>query len=169
METFEALMTRRSIRKYEDRPVPPELVEEILRAAMAAPTAGNGQPWEFVVITDRKLMAELAEIHENGSMIKDAPLGILVCGNLDRDVYQGFWVQDCSAAIENLLLAAHALGLGAVWTAVYPLGDRPAVFAQKLHLPEQVVPLALIPIGWPGETLPPEDRYDPAKVHRNVW
>ena len=169
MDTIEALMTRRSIRQYTAAPVPDALVEEILRAAMAAPSAANAQPWQFVIFTDRALIEELAAIHPAGGMLKDAALGILICGDLAREVYAGFWVQDCSAAVENLLLAAHARGLGAVWIGIYPMESGVSVIRKRFGLPDSIIPLALVPIGWPAEELPGEDRYDPARVHRNGW
>ncbi len=169
METLEAIRTRRSIRQYTSQPVPEEMVEELLRAAMAAPSAGNEQAWQFVVISDREILGSIPRIHPYCQMAAQAPVAILVCGDLSRQKHQGYWVQDCSAAIQNLLLAAHARGLGAVWTGIYPVEERVKAFREMMGLPPEVVPLALIPVGWPAEAPPPEDRYDPARVHRDRW
>jgi nitroreductase len=144
-------------------------VEKLLRAAMMAPSAGNQQPWEFIVLTDRALLDEMPGIHPYCQMIRQAPVAVLVCGNVAREKHPGYWPQDCSAAITNLLLAAHALGLGAVWTGIYPRDERVQEFRAKFGLPEHVVPLALIPIGWPAETPPQPERHAPERVHRNTW
>ena len=114
MELMEALRTRRSIRKFEDREVPEAMVRQMLDAAMMAPSAGNAQPWQFVVVTGRERLDAMADIHPHIRMVTQATLGILVCGDLSQEKYPGYWVQDCSAAMQNLLLAAHGLGLGAV-------------------------------------------------------
>ena len=116
MDTLTAIHTRRSIRKYTDQPVTPEQVRTLLAAAMAAPSAGNQQPWQFVVVTDKDLLAQVGLLHPHVHMAPKAPLGILVCGDTRAEKYAGYWVVDCSAAVQNLLLAAHDLGLGAVWT-----------------------------------------------------
>lgn len=170
METLEALFTRRSIRDYTPQAVPDELVQELLAAAMQAPSAGNQQPWHFVVVTERQQLDALAEVLPFGKMLKNAPLGIVVCADLALEKYAGFWMQDCSNATMNLLLAAHALGLGAVWVAIYPVEDRMAGAKQLLGLPEQVVPLCVVPFGYPAtRPEPPARRYDDARLHHNHW
>ena len=142
MDALEAIRTRRSIRKYEDKPVPEELVQSILAAAMSAPSANNTQPWHFVVITDRKLLAEVPKINPYAKMARNAPLAILVCGDVTLKQVPGYWVVDCAAAVENLLLAAHALGLGAVWTGVYPRQQRMDGLRRLLAAPVGYVLLA---------------------------
>jgi len=170
METFEAIFTRRSIREYTPQAVPDELVQELLATAMQAPSAGNQQPWHFIVVTERKQLDALADVLPFGKMLQAAPLGIVVCVDLKLERYSGFWVQDCSAATQNLLLAAHARGLGAVWVGVYPLEERVAGLKQVLGLPEQVVPLCVVPIGYPAtRPEPPERRYDESRLHHNHW
>lgn len=169
MDTLEAIRTRRSIRKYQDRPVPEELVRQVLAAAMSAPSARNAQPWQFVVIDDRRLLGEIPQINRNAWMAPDAPLGILVCGELALEKSAGYWVVDCAAAAENLLLAAHAVGLGAVWTGVYPRQQRIDGLHELLGLPEGVVPHTLILLGYPAEQPKSEDRYRADRVHRNGW
>ena len=169
MDALEAIHTRRSIRKYEDKPVPQQLVKAILAAAMSAPSSCNAQPWRFGIITDRKLLEQIPEINSHAAMAKDAPMAILVCGDMLLEEYSGYWVVDCAAAVENLLLAAHAHGLGAVWTGVYPRQDRMEGFSRLLNLPEEVMPHSLIALGYPAEQLPREDRYKEERVYFNRW
>jgi nitroreductase len=169
MELMEAIHTRRSIRKFEQRPVPDELVKEILAAAMSAPSAGNQQPWHFVVITDRDILAKTPAINPYAAMAREAPLAILIGADLALEKYPGYWVQDCSAAVQNMLLAAHGKGLGAVWTGIYPLPDRVEGFKKLCNLPEKVIPLALVVMGYPAQTLKPENRFRPDRIHRNTW
>jgi nitroreductase len=163
MDAMEAILTRRSIRKYTAQAVSDELIKELLQAAMSAPSAGNQQDWQFVVVRSRQMLDELGKVHPYAP-IGGAPLAILVCGDLQRESHQGFWTQDCAAATQNLLLAAHAKGLGAVWCGCYPREARAAGLRKLLGLPEHVVPLALVVIGYPAEKKGREDRYDPAKV-----
>ncbi len=151
------------------RAVPPELIDKVLRAAMAAPSAGNQQPWHFVVIDDRALLDEIARFHPYAGMLKQAPTAIIVCGDASLEQHQGYWVQDCSAAIENLLLAAHALALGAVWVGVYPREERVARMQELLGIPAEVTPLGLVALGYPAEQPEPADRFNRARIHRNGW
>ncbi len=164
------IMTRTSIRQYTDEPVSKADVETMLRAGMAAPTAVNRQPWHFVAVTDKAKLAELAG--RRGGMIKQAGVVIVVCGNMDKAMQgpaQAFWVQDCSAATENILLAANALGLGAVWTGCYPMDDRIAEVSKALKLPETIVPLCVIAIGHPAEQPTPKDKWKPENVSYNEF
>jgi len=169
MEALEAILTRRSVRRYTPQPVPDPLIQEILTAAMRAPSAGNEQAWQFMVITERRLLDEIPRFHPYADMLRQASVAILVCGDLRLEKYKGYWVQDCAAATQNLLLAAHAKGLGAVWVGIYPKEDRVERMRGLLGLPQHVVPMALVPLGYPAEQIPVEERYDPAKVHRNRW
>jgi len=169
MDALEAIHTRRSIRKYADRPVPDELVQKLLSAAMSAPSAWNTQPWHFVVITDRKLLAQIPKVNPYAAMAKGAPLAILVAGDVTLKQVPGYWVVDCAAAVQNLLLAAHALGLGAVWTGVYPRQERMEGFRRLLSLPENVAAHSLIVLGYPAETLAREDRFKQERVHHDRW
>jgi len=169
MHTPAAIRTRRSIRRFQPRPVANDLRETLLRAAMAAPTAGNAQTWDFLLIDDPAQLAAASTVHGGATFLKDAPLGILVCGDPRREKMPGFWVQDCSAAAEHILLAAHALELGGCWIGLHPLADMVAKIRTQFGIPEAVVPLALIAVGHPAEALPPEDRYDTTKLHLNHW
>jgi nitroreductase len=168
METLETIHTRRSIRKYQAKPVPDELIQKILAAAMSAPSAVNTQPWEFIVITDKDLLEECTQIHPHAQMAREAPVAILVCGDLDR-AHEGFWVQDCAAATQTMLLAIQDLGLGAVWTGIYPREKRVKGFQKLLNLPKNIIPFALVPIGYPAQESRKEDRFDPKKIHTNQW
>jgi len=169
METLEAIHTRRSIREYQEKPVPQELVTELLKAAMAAPSAGNQQPWEYLVITDREILKECPRINPHPEMALKAPLGIMVCGSLEGRRFPKYWVVDCAAAVQNILLAAHAFGLGAVWTGVCPDEERMAQFGDLLGLPETVKAHTLILLGYPVELPPRQDRFKPERVHYNEW
>ncbi|PLV57352.1 nitroreductase family protein [Thermotoga sp. SG1] len=160
---------RRSIRKYQKKDVPDELVKEVIRAAMHAPSACNQQPWHFVVIKDAETRKKVAEIHPHAKMILEAPVAILVCGDPSLEKCKGFWVQDCSAAVENLLLRAAELGLGAVWCGVYPREDRVKSFQKLLGIPDHVIPFALVPMGYPAEQPILEDRFKPERIHYEKW
>lgn len=166
-ELIDTILSRRSIRKYSAKPASEKDVRSLLEAAMAAPSASNRKPWHFVVITERKKLDELADKHPYGKMLFEAPLCIAVCG--DPEISKRYWVQDCSAATENLLLAAVALGLGAVWLGVHPSEEREAEVRRALGLPEAIVPLNLISIGHPAEKKEPRTQYDEARVHRELW
>lgn len=166
---MKAIFERRSIRKYAKQAITAEQTKNLLSAAMSAPSAGNEQPWEFVIIDDRVLLDSIPEIHPYAHMLKEAQLAILVCGDLRRERHHGFWIQDCSAAAENILIAAQAEGLGAVWLGIYPDNGRVEKFRNKFSLPQEVVPLCLIPIGVPAETKLTGDRYIAERVHNNTW
>lgn len=169
MDVFEAMETRRSIRKYTDQAVSDEAVERMLSAAMMAPSAGNAQPWQFVVVRDRGKLEKVKDYNPYAAMAENAPVAVLVCGDLHLEKYQGFWVQDCSAAVQNLLLAAHAMGLGAVWTGVYPMESRVKGFRDLFDLPDPVIPLALVVIGHPDQKIPSKSRFKADRVHRDGW
>lgn len=166
---MDAVFKRRSIRKYTDQPVKGEVVEHLLKAAMAAPSANNQQPWEFIVIDDRKLLDKIPDIHPYAKMALQAQVAIVVCGDLNREKSKGHWSQDCAAATENILVEVAALGLGAVWCGIYPREERQEEFRKLFAIPESVIPFAVIPIGHPAEHKDPSERYDPIRVHRNGW
>ena len=163
------VLSRRSIRKYTDTPVDDDVVERLLRAAMAAPSAGNQQPWQFVVLRDREAMRAITDVHPYSKMLPQAPVAVLVCGDPARCKWPQMWEQDCAAATENLLVEAELLGLGAVWLGVHPLAERVEGIRGLLGIPETVVPFALVPIGHPAERKAPADRFDAARVHHDRW
>lgn len=169
MDALTAIMGRRSIRQYTDEPVTDEQLETLLRAAMAAPSARNQQTWRFIVVRDDAQRLALSEATPYASMIARAPLGLVVCGDSRVEARPGYWTQDCSAAIENLLVAAHATGLGAVWIGVHPIEERVANVRRICGIPDEVMPMSMIAIGHPAETKPPSERYEPAYVHRERW
>lgn len=168
---IENIMTRTSIRKYKDQPVEQEKIDIMLKAAMAAPTAVNLQPWHFIVIDDKNTLKLLS-----GQQPNNAPLMIAVCGDTNKTTMPDgkgklpdFWVQDVSAATENLLLAAHAQGLGAVWTSVYPVMERVAEVANVLNCPENIIPLAVVRIGYPDESPEPKDKFKQENISYNKF
>ena len=179
---LDVIMTRTSIRNFTGDPVSKEQLETILKAGMAAPTAMNGQPWRFVVVTDKDRIAELFGGGPRSGMFTTAGAVIVVCGQTtmmrkpfgqpdgpETEMPNMFWYEDCSAAAENILLAAHALGLGAVWTAGYPAQERIAPLAAALGLPANVVPLCIIPLGVPAENPEPKDKWKPENIHWEQW
>lgn len=167
----EMIMTRTSVRSYDStRIVSAEQVDTLMRAAMAAPTAMNKQPWQFVVIDDRAVLDTISARFPNISMAAGASIAVAVCGDMSLAIEgdgRPYWIQDCSAATENLLLAAHAMGLGAVWCGIYPIEERVKEMSALLELPENVVPLALVPVGYPSGSPQPKDKFKPERVHQN--
>jgi nitroreductase len=149
--------------------VPDELIMKILEAAMSAPSAANEQPWHFIVIRDRKILEDIPRFHPYSGMLRQAQIAILVCGDMRLDKADGYWVQDCSAASENILIAAHASGLGAVWTGIFPREERVTNMRTLLGIPDDVIPLSLIPIGYPDEMKPPARRFDESRIHTDRW
>jgi nitroreductase len=169
METLEAIKTRRSIRKFKPQPISREIVKELLEAAMFAPSAGNEQPWQFIVLDDRKILNQVPTLCPTAAMCRQSAVAVLVCGDKSLERYLEFWVQDCSAAVVNLLLAAHALGLGAVWAGIYPLKDRVEGFRRMFGLTDDITPFALVPLGFPDQEPAQPERYKEERVHYNGW
>ncbi|WP_028585860.1 nitroreductase family protein [Desulfogranum mediterraneum] len=165
------IFSRRSIRSFTEQAVSDELVEDLLQAAMAAPSAKKKDPWHFLVIRDRQRLRAMARIQPYGRMLRQAPLGILVCGDIELALDQelSFMLQDLSAAMENLLLAANVLGLGACWVGVHPRKERMSGLAELFGLPERIIPVAAVALGWPAKTAEARTRYNPARVHREEW
>jgi len=163
------IFERRSIRKYSKLPISDSDIENLLRAAMAAPSAGNQQPWEFILIKDKNILADITKIHPYSQMLKEAQLAIVVCADLDKEKLSGYWVQDCSAATENILIESQHLGLGSVWLGVYPREDRVKGIKELLNLPVRVLPLSIVSLGYPAEKKEPSNRYDNLRIHINKW
>ncbi len=166
------ILSRTSVRSFLDKAVEQEKVEKLLRAGMAAPSAVNKQPWHFVVVTDRKVLDALGDANPNAGFIKKAPLAIVVCGDMTKALSGGgrdFWIQDCSAATENILLAAVGMGLGATWTGTYPAQERCEAVASVLNLPETMIPLNTIVIGYPNGTPQPKDKWNEGNVSYEVF
>ncbi len=171
-DTLAVIASRASVRSYDTgRTLPDETIEKLLRAAMAAPTARNTQPWEFIVVKDRATLTAIAKAHPHSQMSATAGCAIVVCGTdngLDGAAKE-YWVQDCSAATENLLLAAHALGLGAVWCGVYPIPERIESIKAVLGIPPGVTPLNVVNVGYVKVPAQPKDKWKPHKIHFNRW
>ncbi len=158
---------RKSVRDFiPDKTISKEDIETIVKAGMAAPSGRDARPWEIIVVDDRNVLNGMAEQLPYAKMLQYAPLAIVVCGDTTKSFY---WYVDCSAVTENILLAVESLGLGAVWTAAYPYEDRMNAVIQSINLPGHILPLAVIPIGYPQGEQKPKDKYDESKIHYNKW
>lgn len=169
---MENILNRKSVRKYTNEDVKKEQLEMLVRAGMAAPSARNSQPWLFFVIDDRTILDNLAKQLPNAKMLLSAKAAIVVCGNLQKALEgdgREFWVQDCSAATQNILLAAESMGLGAVWTGAYPKKETVNIIKVELGLPEHIVPLNVIPIGWQTGEEKPKQKYTEENIRWNKW
>ncbi|HEX7627453.1 MAG TPA: nitroreductase family protein [Candidatus Methanoperedens sp.] len=169
MEVLEALRTRRSIRKYTQEEIPQGDIRKIIEAAMSGPSAVNSQPWHFIIVKSRSILNEIPKASPYAQMAKDAAIAIVVCGDPELDKIPQFWVQDCSIAAQNILLAAHSLGYGAVWTGAYPMEDRVKNLKKLLGIPSSIIPLAVIPIGKPAEKKEGNKPYLEDRVHLDKW
>ena len=169
---LENIMTRVSVRQFTGEKISDEQIDILLRAAMAAPSAINKQPWAFIVVTDEALIAKLGEALPYSRCSNKPACAFIPCGDLSKAIegeMAAFWINDVSAATENLLLAAHAMGLGAVWTGLHPDMNRAAMVQQMLGLPEHIIPLCVVPVGVPAEQTEVKDKYKPENIHFNKW
>jgi nitroreductase len=169
MNAIDVIMSRRSIRKFLPRKIEPVQLRTLLEAAMYAPTARDTQSWQFLVITRRELLDGLIEVHPYAKMLKYATAAILVCGDLEREENIGYLNTNCSAATQNILLAAWAQGIGSVWLGVYPREERMQALKKFLDLPETIVPVSLVALGYPDEQKAQPSRYDEQKIHYEKW
>ncbi|HER08966.1 MAG TPA: nitroreductase family protein [Bacteroides sp.] len=169
MDELEYIFNRRSIRKFTDRKIDDALIGKLLEAAMYAPSAVNSQPWHFVVVDNRKMMDRIMEIHPYAAMFRTASHGIVVCGDEQLQHGDGYWVVDCGAATQTLLLAAQTMGIGSCWVGIHPRKERKEAFSRLLELPPHVNPFALVALGYPAETKPRPARFKPERVKRNTW
>lgn len=165
-QTLETIFNRKSVRTYKDRPVEEEKIDLLLKAAMSAPSGMDKRPWHFVVVQDRDRLDKMAEGLPYAKMLKTVNQAIVVCGDSAKSSY---WYLDCSTAAQNILLAAEALDLGAVWTAAYPYKDRMDVIRQNLQIPDSIQPLCVIPFGYPANPPQPKNKYDEKVIHRNTY
>ena len=168
---IENIMTRASIRQFTDQQISKDTLDLLVKAGMAAPSAMNKQPWAFVVVTEREMLDSLMTVKEHANL-ETATAAIVVCGDMEKAIEgagREYWVQDCSAVTENILLAAHAYGLGAVWCGVYPIDETVQGVSRVLGLPETIVPLDIITLGYPDEDPAPKDKYKPELIHYNKW
>jgi len=169
MHLLDALMTRRSIRKFTGEPVPEADVNTLLAAALRAPSAADARPWQFATVRARKTLDTLADRMPKCDMLREATLALLVAADPAREKIPGFWPQDCAAATQNILLAAHGLGWGAVWIGLHPVAERVAAVRGALGIPESIIPFALVAIGRAAEQPAPDDRWDPSRLHHERW
>jgi nitroreductase len=166
---MDTIYRRRSIRKYRTEMVEDETIMAVIKAGMNAPSAGNQQPWHFIIIDQRPLLDKITQIHPYAQMLHQAPAAILVCGDLSLEKHAGYWVQDCSAAVQNMLLEIVDQGLGGVWLGVYPREDRVSGLRMLCGIPEGIVPFALIALGHPGENKELKNEFHEERVKRNQW
>lgn len=169
MDTMKAILERRSIRKYTDAPIDKAQINEILKAGMYAPSGGNAQPWDFVVVTDKDILNKITEVHPYAGALKGAAAAIIVCGNKEKEKFQDLWIQDCSAATMNMLLAAQNLEIGTVWLGLYPEIERVEGVQSLLNLPEHITPFSAVALGHPAESRPVPERFDANNIHYNGW
>lgn len=169
MELYDGLITRRSIRSFKPDPLDREQVEELVRAGMYAPSAVNCQPWHFIVIDERPVMDQIMEIHPYAGMLREAQYAVMVCGDEKLEHAPGYWVVDCGAATQNILLAAHSKGIGAVWLGLHPREERKKAMSKLFELPGHVKPFALIALGYPNEEKPVPERFKRERIHFNRW
>lgn len=167
---MEAIFSRRSIRSFTNEPVGEEQITRLLRAAMAAPSAGNQQPWEFIVVRQRSTLEAIMRIHTHSLMLKEAPVAIVVCADLKRSKYPvDYWIQDCAAATQNILLEAVSAGLGTCWLGVHPQPERVDGFRSIFGLPDAIMPFAAIAVGYPAKQPRSVDRFEQERVHQETW
>jgi nitroreductase len=169
MEVLEAIFTRRSVRNFTGQPISEEDLKTVVNAGFCAPSAHNKQPWHFVIVRDKDALENISKVHPYAKMLPQAGCGIIVCGDKRKEGMTGFLIEDCSAAIQNMLLAAHGLGLGAVWCGLYPVPQLTKPVIKFVNLPSAIVPVGMVVIGHKAEEKESIDRYDDSKVHIEQW
>ena len=169
METITAIETRRSIRKFETKPVENEKINMLMRAAMFAPSARNTQSWHFIIITEKEIHKQIMQVHPYAKMLEKAPLAILVCGDKNLEANESYLAINCSAATQNILLAAQDLNLGSVWLGVYPREERMKGLITIFNLPENILPISLISLGYSNEKLVKPERFLQERIRYNKW
>lgn len=168
---LDSINTRSSTRAFKDKKLSKSNVDKIIKSAFSAPSTCNLQPWHFIVIDDEDTLKDMMDVHQYCKMFKTATLGIIVCGDMDKTIknHEEFWTQDCSAATENILLAAHAMGIASVWTGIYPVKDRCDFLSSYFNLPGNITPFSLIALGYADGEVNVQDKFDDKKVHHNRW
>jgi len=169
MNILDFIMNRRSIRRYTGEKVSVEMLHDLLKAAMYAPSAVNKQPWHFILVQDAATLSDLSGLHPYASMLPKASAAIVVCGDENLANTPAYWPVDCAAATENILLAAHGLGLGAVWLGVYPRPERINALAEYFHLPVNIHPFSMVSVGYPAEQKTRPERFKPERIHYEKW
>ncbi len=165
------IFSRRSIRKYQDKEVPADMINDLLKAAMAAPSAVAKDPWHFIVIQNKDTLQKLADALPHGQMLRHAPAAFVVCGDITKahDQLESYMLQDLSAAVENILITANILGLGTCWLGVHPRQERMNGVSKLFSLPENIIPMCGIALGWPADNPPARTRYKADRVHMEKW
>lgn len=169
MNILEAILTRRSVRKYDNRPVATEEITDLIRYAMYAPSAVNKQPWHFIILDDKHIFGEIMKFHQNAGMLAVASAAVLICGDDQLAHTPAYWPVDCAAATQNLLLAAHGKGLGACWVGIYPREERIKAMETLMKLPGHIHPFSLVAIGHTTDIPRMPERFRPERIHRNTW
>jgi nitroreductase len=169
MEFIDVITNRRSIRRFKTKPVESQLIRILLNCAMYAPSAVNRQPWHFIVIDDRSIMEKIMEVHPNSKMLQTASHAIVVCGDEQLQHGPGYWIADCAAATQNILLAAFSLGLGSCWIGSYPRENRMTTFRELFRLPEHVQVFSIVAVGYPDEIKEKPERFRKERIFRNRW
>ena len=164
-----AIYKRRSVRNYLERSVEKDLIEEVIKAGMYAPSARNKQPWHFIVCNTKESVAAVKNLHHASSALNTAPVAIIVCGDINQEFMPGFYLTDCAAVVENMLLVAKDLGLDTCWMGIFPVYDLEQKFSEHFKLPANIKPYAMIALGYGNENLPIPDRFNPDKIHYNRW
>ena len=169
MNAIDCLMTRRSIRLFSERPVGSDQIRTLLEVFFRSPSAADARPWHLVVVLDRGRLTAFADAMPKCDMLRTAAAGLVVCADPSMEKIPGFWVQDCAAATQNLLVAAHGLGLGGVWIGLHPVPSREAAVREALGIPAARIPFSLVALGWPAESPAPDERFDDTRLHRERW
>lgn len=169
MDIITSIIERRSIRKFKDKEIPNEAIEKILKSAMYAPSGGNAQPWDFIFVTNKDKLNSITNIHPYSHALKSASCAIIVCGNKEKEKFEGLWIQDCSAATQNILLSSHSLGIGSVWLGLYPELDRVKGVQRIFNLPNHITPFAVIALGYSDEKNTMPDRFNKDSIHYDKW
>lgn len=169
MNTIEAILTRRSVRKYKNTKISSDLVELLLKAAMYAPSARNYHPWHFIVTENRTILNEIMDVHPYAKMLDKCPMAIIVCGDKNIEPDDRYIALNCSAATQNILLAAHESGLGTVWLGLYPKTERMDAISKIFNLPENIIPVSMIAVGYPDESAKQPERFNQKRIHYDQW
>lgn len=169
MDTLQAIQTRRSIRKYQDKQVSDALLLKIITAGMYAPSAHNEQPWHFIIIKSKPILLEIPTLLTHTQMCQNAPCAIVVCSDESLEKSEGKWPQDCAAATQNILLAIHELGLGGVWSGIFPRKEAVTKIQKLLQIPHSVIPFALVVLGYPAEKPKQPERFQKERIHYDRW
>lgn len=169
LNIFEAIFTRRSIRCFTGEIVKESDLKTIIKAGCYAPSANNRQPWDFIIIKEKDIMEKISEVHSRAKMIVEAGCGIIICGDKEKQTQTGLLIEDCSASIQNMLLCAHGLGLGAVWCGLYPVTHLTKAVKELLELPNNIVPVGLVVVGHTAEDKEMVFRYNEEKIHIDTW